>query len=471
MKNIMVILGLLISGSAFCQTTLPSFFSSGMVLQRNENVAVWGWDEPGAKIAIATSWGMKSKVSADNNGKWSVELATPGAGGPYTINVKGSEEIILKDVLIGEVWLCSGQSNMEMILSGYTNQPIEGSNEAILNSENDQIRWYKAERGASLEPLDTVQGTWHSAEPSTIGELSATAYFFGKKLQEILKVPVGLITTSWGGSSVEAWMDEETISSFEGMVMPESLPVKTPNKKPSLLYNAMINPFVGYQIKGAIWYQGEANRHNPMQYKQLFPAMINAWRDKWQQGDFPFYFVQIAPFGYNGGVNSAFLREAQLYTMQHVKNTGMAVTLDIGSCRSIHPPKKKEVGHRLAYWALAKTYNIGGIACSGPVYKGFEKTPDGKITLSFDHAEKGLVSSGEELTGFTIAGDDRKFYPAQARITRDKKIIVWNPDVKGPVAVRYGFENCAEGTLFNVRGLPASSFRTDSWPVEEQILN
>lgn len=460
---------LALSVKTYAQTTLPAFFSNHMVLQQNEEVAFWGTDSPGTLIFLTTSWGVKADTKTDKDGKWKLNVATPKAGGPYTIAINGTQEVVLNDVLIGEVWLCSGQSNMYMPMKGYTNQPVLGSNEAILHSKNNEIRLFKVQRNASLVPLHNVEGEWQSSNPATVPEFSATAYFFGTLLHEILDVPIGIISTSWGGSTVEAWMDKKTLSNLSGetetVTLPTEIPEKNINKTATLLYNAMINPFVGFGIKGALWYQGENNVSAPKEYKTLFPAMIKSWRNKWQQDKFPFYFVQIAPFSYEG-MNSAFLREAQLYTLQHVENTGMAVTLDIGDCNGIHPANKKAVGSRLAYWALANAYNINGIMYSGPIYESMKVTDENKINVSFAHVANGLTSFQKALTGFEIAGKDKVYYPAQAKINRNKTVTVWSEKVKDPVAVRYAFENCAKGSLFNLAGLPASSFRTDHW--EEQ---
>lgn len=446
------------------QTRLPALFADNMVLQQQQLVAVWGNDVPNKKILVKGSWGKESTATADGKGCWKLKLQTPAAGGPYTVTITGSKIVVLKNVLIGEVWLCSGQSNMEMPVKGYANQPVIGSNETILNSANDNIRFLNTPRAVSLSPLYDVKGLWKSASPSTTGDFSATAYYFAKKLQAILHVPVGIIQTAWGASSIESWMDGGTLSAFKNIQMPAALPDSFPNRTPGIMYNSMLHPYVGFTIKGVLWYQGESNRENANEYHSLFTAMINSWRKQWQQDDFPFYFVQIAPFE-PGKVNSAFLREAQLKTMQTVKNTGMAVTMDIGDRTVIHPSQKELVGTRLAYWALAKDYHFSGIAFSGPVYREMQKTTNGRIVLTFDYCEQGLTSFGKPLTDFEIAGEDKVFYPAAAKMNNDKvkTLTVWSDSVKNPVSVRYAFKSWASGCLFNTQGLPASSFRTDEW--------
>ncbi|MCA1747743.1 MAG: sialate O-acetylesterase, partial [Bacteroidales bacterium] len=370
---------------------------------------------------------------------------------PYTLTVKGSEEIVLNDILFGEVWFCSGQSNMEMPVKGFNNQPINGSNEHILHSKNDQIRMFTVTREASMEPLDNVTGEWQKAAPATTGDFSAVAYFFGKQIHDVTGMPVGLIHSSWGGSKAEAWMDPEALSAFPEISLPEQMPESRPNHTPTLLYNAMVHPLIGYTMKGAIWYQGESNREQPKQYESLFPALIQSWREHWEQGDFPFYFVQIAPYRYDGAeeVGSAFLREAQLNSMLNTENSGMAVTMDIGECDCIHPAEKNLVGKRLAYWALANDYNIEGIMTNGPVYKQMEITDDGQVKISFEHLDNGLSFFGNAPEGFEVAGDDKVFYPATAKINGDRTLSVWSENVTAPVAVRYAFKNCSEGTLYN----------------------
>ncbi|MCK0146526.1 sialate O-acetylesterase [Arenibacter sp. F26102] len=462
LKTLLLALLLNTAAVSYAQIGLPAFFSDHMVLQQKDNVSIWGTDKPGSKIIIKGSWGQESTATASGEGQWKLKINTPSYGGPYNLAIKGSNEVTLNNVMIGEVWLCSGQSNMEMPVKGFNNQPIDGSGEAILNSKNNQIRLFTVKKASSLEPLDKVEGLWAEASPATVRDFSATAYFFGKKLNTLLNVPIGLIHTSWGGSSVETWMDKETLSEFSTIELPSKLPEGAPQRTPTLLFNAMINPLVGYNIKGAIWYQGESNRGRAEEYSRLFPTMIKTWRKKWQQGEFPFYFVQIAPYGYDGG-NSGYVRESQLHTMKTVENSGMAVTMDIGDCDYIHPREKKLVGDRLALWALAKDYGMEGFAYSGPVYKGIEEIKEAKVKLSFDYIENGLSSYGQPLSGFEVAGADKVFHPAEAQINRDKTLTVWAEGVTNPVAVRYAFNNCEEGSLFNTDGLPASSFRTDTW--------
>jgi sialate O-acetylesterase len=462
--KIYISLIVLVFSSVLCfgQTKLPGFFSNNMVLQQDQQVSIWGEDKPGTKIKIKGSWGKDAQIVTGINGKWKTKLQTPKAGGPYELLVKGSKTITYQGVLIGEVWLCSGQSNMEMPMKGYNNQPIIGSNEAILGSTNDKIRFFNTPKSVSLTPLDDVKSEWKSANPTNTGSFSATAYFFARKMQSSLGVPIGIIQTAWGGSSVESWMDSVTLKEFPHAIIPTEKP-KTPNTAPTILYKSMLHPYIGYTIKGALWYQGESNRVNAHQYHDLFSKMIASWRKQWDQGDFPFYFVQIAPFE-PGKENSAFLREAQLKTMLTEKNVGMASTLDAGD-KIIHPAQKEVVGNRLAYWALAKTYNITGISYSGPIYKQMKINENGRAIVSFDHAEMGLSTFGKPFSSFEIAGEDRIFYPAEAALVPNKvgDLMVWSEQVPKPVSVRYGFKSWVEASLFNIAGLPASSFRTDDW--------
>lgn len=445
-----------------------------MILQQNSNVNIWGWTEPGKSITITPSWTNQIfKTKADDSGKWiSVLFTNDGDFTRHSITITdGSQTIRLQNILLGEVWLCSGQSNMEMPMKGYKNQPVSGGNEAILKSKNSSIRLFTVKRNSQLTLQDTVSGKWEEASPAIVKNFSATAYFFGKLLNEMLDVPVGLIVSSWGGSCIEAWMDPEMLSAFKNVNIPvKKEDIKEPNRTPTLLYNAMINPIAGYTIKGCIWYQGESNYEDPDKYPALFKAMVEGWRKKWNFSQFPFYYCQIAPFDYGsiapkekqgGKYNSAFLREAQLKASNLISNSGMVVLMDIGEQNCIHPANKKEGGERLAMMALAKTYGIEGFAFESPVYKEME-IKDGKAILSFDKAPMWLSSFGKELKCFEIAGEDRIFYPAKAEIKRSK-IEVYASDVKNPVAVRYAFKDFIIGDLFSTEGLPVSSFRTDNW--------
>ncbi len=442
---------------------LPAILGNHMVLQQQSKVAVWGWAKAGSVVSVKASWAEKNrKVSVAADGTWKLNISTPVAGGPYEIAIRADTTIILKDVMIGEVWVCSGQSNMQMPMYGYVGQPVRGSNDYIAHGNNKNIRLFTVKKSFSKEPQTNCEGSWSVSSPEEVGNFSAVAYIFGKYIQEILGVPIGLIHSSWGGTRAEAWTDAVTLKSdIKDVDLFVINAGKIDANFPTVLFNAMINPILNYGIRGVIWYQGEANATNPERYSRLFPAMIKDWRTRWNQGDFPFYFVQTAPFQYDTLTNAAFLREVQLKTMLNVPNTGMAVTLDIGDKYCWHPAEKILVGKRLAYWALAKTYGEKGLPCSGPVLK--EMTVEGNnVCLSFNYADFGLSSFGKEAQGFVVAGVDRLFHPAHAFIGRDF-VKVWSDEVEKPVAVRYCWENYTVGTLYNVAELPASSFRTDNW--------
>lgn len=453
---------LILSNPLIAQTKLASLFSDHMVLQRNAQVAIFGFDKPNSKITISTTWGAKALTTTNPDGKWNTTLATTKEGGPYQIKVIGSSTTNVNDVLLGEVWLCSGQSNMEMPVKGFKGQPVENSNQLILKSNNNQIRLFDVTNRISKTPLDSCKGKWLSASPETTPNFSAVAYVFGKILHESLNVPIGLVTSEWGGTVAQAWIDNQTLKAgFSEIELPVDSTNNVNHNTPTVLFNGMINPLIPFTFKGVIWYQGEGNRNNSPQYQKLFPELINSWRANFVQENMPFYFVQIAPYSYNNQVNSATLREAQLKTMLNVKNTGMVSTLDIGALNFIHPPQKIEVGERLALWALAKDYGFKGITYSGPVYKSLQIVKN-KAVVTFDYAEMGLSSFGQELIDFEIAGEDKIFKPAKANLANGI-LEVTSDEVPNPVAVRYGWKNYVKGTLFNTAGLPASSFRTDDW--------
>jgi len=636
--------------TAVGEVTLPNIIGSNMVLQQKTKAAIWGWADPGEKISVKADWRwFPSSTKADASGKWIVHIPTPKAGGSYTITINAGNTITLENVLIGEVWVCSGQSNMEMPMvptpEGYLG--ILNYEQEVAAADYPEIRLFDISHEFSTTPKDDSESSWTICKPKTAKLFATTGYFFGRKLHKDLNVPVGLIGSNWGGTPAESWtspdfvktipafaekvelmQDEKKMAqaqadykaaltkwqfefeaadagikgqwskpetddsawetmnlpvnwekdklgeSMDGVVwfrksidipekwldknlmlelgpidddditfvngvevgrlnnwytprkytVPASIlrqgvnviavrvydsvglggfggkaeqmklhpvdepgtqaiplsgpwsykvgfdhkdvarrpvsPVKIGAWTPGTLYNGMIAPIIPYAIRGAVWYQGESNVSRPGQYQKLFPLMIQSWRKEWGQGDFPFYYVQIAPWNYGNATNSAFLREAQFLSLA-TPNTGMVVTMDIGNIKDVHPKNKQEVGRRLALWALAKTYHKTDTVYSGPLYKSM-KIEDGEIRLFFDYVDGGLVAKDGPLTDFTIASKDRKFVAAEAFI-EGKTVVVSCADVKEPVAVRFAFTNTSEPNLFNKAGLPASSFRTDKW--------
>ena len=646
---------------------MPAIFSDNMVLQQKTNAPFWGKAMPGKSVLISASWGRTVEAKVQDDSLWSAKIQTPKAGGPYKVNIKiGDSSFTFKNILIGEVWLCAGQSNMEMPLEGWPpKDTIWGAQNEIKNGSNLNINFFTVERAYSDKPNFTCNGKWVASSPEAAAKFSATGFFFGKKLSEELKIPIGLIQSSWGGTAVESWMSKKylgfvdeykelvnklknsgeeikqlndwldrfpiidmsvnenpykwetldfndadcssssfndekwmkmnlpglwettNVGNFDGTIwfrkkieIPKSwlnkelvvelgpiddmdityvngekigehqmdgawdkervytvpkelvtdsillftirvidnqgggglygdneklnihlkdsaekislcgewkyLPVAEYRKSkfyvfgaagekyssrppiaidlsaftPTALYNAMISPLIPYSIKGAIWYQGESNAWKPDLYQTLFTKMIEGWRADWKQGNFPFYYAQIAPYKYDDKTESQRLREQQLFSLS-VPNTGMAVTLDIGNPENVHPGNKKDIGERLAFWALAKDYNKK-IVYSGPVYKS-QKIDRNKIILSFEHVGTGLiVKENNNTSNFLIAGDDMIFKSADVKVD-GKKIVVSSSEINEPVAVRYAWSNTPDATLFNKENLPASSFRTDTW--------
>jgi sialate O-acetylesterase len=463
--------GLSMSGLR-AEIRMPSLFSDNMILQQRADASVWGWAKESTTVKLVTSWDNRQYVTtADQSGKWRLKVTTPSAGGPYEIKISDGTDYVIRDVLIGELWLCSGQSNMEMPMKGYSGQPVLGSNDAILKSKNENIRFITIPRSSKIEVQDDFEGSWLKAEPSTVVNFSATAYYFARLLNEVLDVPIGLIHVSYGGSCIETWMSRETSEPYLGTGIPQpGDSVKVPNRTPTVLFNSMLSPVIGYTIRGVIWYQGETNYMNPDKYTRLFSTMVREWRDRWGQGDFPFYYAQIAPFNYKlykpredyyEKLNSAYLREAQLKAMEGIPNCGMAVLMDLGEELCIHPADKKTGSERLAYWALAETYDIEGIGYAYPVLKEMV-VKDTLVELSFDHIPNGLTTFGKELSTFEMAGDDKIFYPAEA-ILRRTSVMLTCKEVKKPVAVRYAFKDFVVGELYSTEGIPVPSFRTDDW--------
>ena len=479
-----------------------ALISDGMVLQRDMEVPIWGTADDGEQVTVSFQ-GQEATTTA-KDGKWLVRLQPLKAGGPAEMTITGKNKLPIKDVLVGEVWICSGQSNMEMSLKGTANAQKD-----IAKSRNPNLHLFTVPKLGLEKPGEDVKGKWSECGPDTVGGFSAVAYFFGRDLQKALEVPVGLIHTSWGGTPAEAWTsrpaleanpdlkyyfeqedkaaknypaalekykadlakykEEAKKAKAEGKT-PRQAP-RPPNQpligshSPSALYNGMIAPLIPYAVRGAIWYQGESNAGKAYEYRTLFPTMIQSWRTAWKEGDFPFLFVQLAPFmkiqPEPGESNWAELREAQLLTSLKMPNTAEAVITDVGEENDIHPKRKEPVGARLARAALALAYGRK-IEYSGPVYDSM-KVEGNRAVLSFTHVDGGLEARGGALEGFTVAGEDRKFVKADARIEGDK-VVVSSPQVQPPVAVRYGWANFPVVNLWNKEGLPASPFRTDDFP-------
>lgn len=449
------------------KVVLPKIFASGMVMQQQTDANLWGEAKADATVKIATSWNKKTvSVKAGNDGKWTAKIQTPAAGGPYSITFNDGEKTVIDNILVGELWICSGQSNMEMPMKGFKNQPVENAVEDILHSGDSKMRLFTVKRTSLFQPATDVVGEWKEASPEAVRNFSATAYYFGRELRRMLNVPVGLIVTSWGGSSCEAWMNRDWLKAFPQIELPASQEtIKSKNRTATVLYNGMLHPLVGISMRGVIWYQGEENVSRSGYYADLFSRMIKGWREEWKDGDFPFYFCQIAPYDYNiigwGQYNSAFLREQQAKAEKMNKNVGMACLMDAGLEYGIHPRKKQLAGMRLALLALDKTYGIKGITSETARYKDVEFKGDTAV-ITFERAGMWVYGkNGLKSDLFEVAGEDRVFHPAKAWIERSK-LYVKCDEVKKPVAVRYAFKDWADGDLF-CDGLPVSSFRTDNW--------
>jgi len=489
----------------FAEVKLPTIFSDHMVLEKTGKVPIWGKASPGEEVQVTLNR-VSAKAKADSDGKWMVTLDLSKCGpGPFEMTVEGGNKLTVKDVLVGEVWLASGQSNMAFLLEAAVDAESE-----VAASANPLLRQFRVDRAEAAVPADDCKGEWTVAGPETAGKFSAVAYFFGKNLQKELGGPVGVINSSVGGTPCEAWTSPQAIDTVPHLKEARELALKEAaeaekanpgpkgkqprrqngaNKKnPSLLFNGMIHPLIPYAIRGAIWYQGEANAVRAWQYRTAFPLMINDWRAQWKQGDFPFYFCQLANFDKNklpelADSPWAELREAQSLALK-LPNTGMAVLIDLGESGDIHPRNKKPVGERLAKIAFANQYGKK-VPFSGPVFESM-KIEGNKARLAFSHIEGGLVakalpatvnvktktgetaplvrkSPNSELEGFAICGADNKWVWADARIDGDS-VVLWSDKVSEPVAVRYAWADNPVCNLSNKAGFPASPFRTDDLP-------
>ena len=458
------------------EVRLPKLLASQMVLQRDAEVTIWGWAEAGEAVQVTGSWfAGELKAVADAEGNWQVRLKPEAVGGPHTLTIEGSNTITLTDILFGEVWIASGQSNMEMPLGNLsgTYSGIKNSAEEIAAADYPMIRLFQAGNFSSKEPADDVDPgvsmygvpkaacRWDACSPETIPNFAATAYFFARELHRELNVPIGIIDASWGGTRIESWMPAAGLKKRgydEALEQTASLPDQPGVKISTRLYNGMIHPLRKFKIRGFLWYQGEQNAAEADKYFALFATMILQWRKSF--GDmYPFYFVQAAPYNYKQ-TNAANLREAQR-SAAGLHKTGMAVTLDIGDLKDVHPKNKQEVGRRLALWALAKDYGRE-LPYSGPLFRE-SIIKDGYMRLLFEHAEGGLTTrDGKAPSHFEVAGADKVFHPANTRIVGES-IFVWADQVEVPRAVRYAFTSQGEGNLTNQAGLPASSFLIERW--------
>ncbi len=469
MKKLFTAIFILLSFSVincklFAEVKLPAVIGSHMVLLQNSEVNLWGWADPNEHIQIRVDWDTTTytSVTGFRTGKWFMKIKTPKTGGPYRIIIKGSNEIILEDVMIGEVWLCGGQSNMEVSAASGIKQAMEEAP----NATNSNIRFFYVPKHASDYPQEDTKGKWVVCTPAEMHNFSAVGYFFGKRLHEQLNRPVGLINANWGGTGVEVWTPAELIndnSSFREAAETTALTNNCCPIKIGSLYNGMINPVINFKISGIIWYQGETNRFSYDIYSSLLETMVYEWRRLWQS-EFPFYFVQIAPFSNFGLKNYvALMREAQTQCMR-IHKSGMIVISDlVDDVNNVHPQNKSDVGLRLANYALADTYDKMGISYKSPMYKNM-KIDNNKIRIWFTNAENGLISKGGAPTEFYISGDDQNFMPGIVKI-EENNVVVSNKNIKKPVAVRFGFSNDAIPNLFSKEGLPVNIFRTDNWEV------
>jgi len=520
--SIHLLLGaLVLSSSAWAEVKPNPLFSDGAVLQQGIEVPVWGTAKDGEKVNV-TFDGQNAGVTA-KDGKWLVRLKPHKAGGPFAMTIAGENTITVNNVLVGEVWICSGQSNMAFTFNGADTAATEAP-----MANYPKLRMYTVDRKMAVEPMAEAPGSWVECTPESVKGFSAVGYFFGRDIHKATGLPVGMIHTSWGGTPAQSWTSlsglekEQELAGYVAAIKalataypeakakyPKALEdyqaklkqwneecgnaytetLKTwsgDNKKakdegrpeipkpqpatpkpaqpagpeggpgaPTVLYNAMVAPLLPYAIKGVIWYQGESNAGKSKEYQTLFPRMISDWREKWGEGEFPFLFVQIAPF--NGQPPE--IREAQLLTLKKVPHTGMAVTTDVGNATDIHPKQKEPVGTRLALAARALAYGEK-IECSGPIFERL-KIEGARALVGFNHIGGGLVAKDGELKGFTIAGEDKKFVPAKAEI-KDGVVVVSSEQVAAPVAVRYGWANVPDVNLYNKEGLPASPFRSDA---------
>ena len=446
------------------EVRLPSIIGNHMVMQQKSDVNLWGWCAPSEKISVKCSWDTTRYTTKGNSGaKWHLKIKTPEAGGPFTITI--NDKLVVEDIMVGELWVCSGQSNMEW--SG--TQKLKQALDEAPNATNQKIRFFYVPKATAETVQEDVKAGWRVCTPDEMIRFSAIGYFFGKKLQNELKVPVGLINSNWGGTPAEAWTPKEIVEN-DPVLKEASLKLRPSDGwpiTPGSCFPAMIAPLTKLRIAGVIWYQGESNTQNYASYAILMSKLISAWRAAWDQ-NFPFYFVQIAPFSYGFYNVGALIREQQT-TCLSIPKTGMVVVQDlVDDVNNIHPVKKIEVANRLANLALADTYGFKNVVYKYPMYKGMVMEKN-RIRILFDNVDNGLLSTAKVPNEFYIAGADQKFLFANARI-EGKTVVVWNKAIKEPVAVRFGFANTSIPNLFNKEGMPVNLFRTDQWEVKTDAI-
>ncbi|MCS1408399.1 MAG: hypothetical protein M2R45_01574 [Verrucomicrobia subdivision 3 bacterium] len=487
---------------------VPSLFGDHMVLQREQPNAIWGWADEDEVVTVNIS-SQRHTTRTKSNGRWKITLDPLPSGGPYTLEIKGKNTLNFENILVGEVWVCSGQSNMQWAVNSSNDPDLEK-----LAAHYPQIRHITLPRIGTQEPQYDFEGQWELCSPKSIGDFSAVGYYFGRQLHQTLQVPIGLIDNAWGGSSAEAWVRRDLLESddrYQSLMKQWEETERTYNHaaataqyqealkkwgeataearaagkkvnrarpraprnplvnqhRPANLYNGVLKPIIGYGIRGVIWYQGESNASRAYQYRELFPLMIQNWRDEWKQGDFPFYWVQLADFrdekSEPGDSDWAELREAQTLTLDRLPNTGQVVITDLGEAHDIHPKNKQDVAKRLARVALARDYGLD-LVHQSPRYASMQREGN-KIILEFAHVGGGLDTFDVRYPlGFTIAGDKRQFVHASAKILSPNQIEVWSDEVEEPIAVRYAWADNPICNVQNREGLPLTPFRTDDWP-------
>ena len=467
---------------AQAKVKLPHILGNNMILQQNAEANLWGWDKPGTEVNVTASWSsQKWTAKTDKDGKWQVKVQTPKASyTPLSITFDDGEPVTLSNILAGEVWVCAGQSNMEMPVKGFGNCPVEGYNKAVVEANQYKgIHYVKIPSVMSNKPLDDASCEWKEISPETVGEASATGYFFAQVVNKALDIPVGLVMANKGGTRVESWLDRDYLKKNTKEETDSAKIVKSKKFKwdfhyPLLWGNGTFHPILNYTVKGILFYQGCSNVGDPDgQYTQRLADLVAQWRRDFKQGDIPFYFVQIAPY-HNGDVNGDWgpkLREQQFNAAKIISNSGIVCTEDLVypyEVEQIHPCQKRQVGERLAYQALNKTYGMKNLICESMTFKEMKIVGD-TVKVHFDN-EFGAYNRFEGIEGFEVAGEDKVFHKATAKHIWQEGNDRWNeciavtcPEVKKPVALRYCFRNFQLGNMANAGGLPLFPFRTDNW--------